>query len=156
MPYRWCFCFQPWLLMYASTTPPPNLVQDKIPSNRVRECQRLAGEFEAYVANSNALRKVFVSVKGIYYQAVVMNHEITWVVPHRFTQDVCYICWFNNFNYRCLRTWTFASCLRFLTFTCRCLDSSISSSIMTPDSRTLLDWIVKRMPLAPLKCPRMS
>lgn len=30
---------------------------------------RLATEFQAYVARTRSLRKVFVSIKGFYYQA---------------------------------------------------------------------------------------
>ena len=63
--------------------------QDKIPSAKVLECQRLAGEWEAYVAHTHALRRVFCSIKGTYYQAEVNGLEIVWIVPHRFTQDVC-------------------------------------------------------------------
>ena len=32
--------------------------------------------------------KCFVSVKGIYYQAVVHGEKITWLVPHHFTQHI--------------------------------------------------------------------
>jgi hypothetical protein len=32
--------------------------------------------------------QVFVSVKGVYFQAEVMGEPITWLVPHPFTQTV--------------------------------------------------------------------
>jgi pescadillo len=32
------------------------------------------------------LRKVFVSVKGVYYQAEIMGEVVTWLTPHSFTQ----------------------------------------------------------------------
>jgi pescadillo len=38
------------------------------------------------VARSRALRKVFVSVKGVYYQAEIMGEVVTWLTPHSFTQ----------------------------------------------------------------------
>ena len=49
-------------------------------------CTRLAREWEKFVVLSGALQKVFVSVKGIFYQAVIHGEQVTWMVPHRFTQ----------------------------------------------------------------------
>lgn len=34
------------------------------------------------------LQKVFISIKGIYYQAEVMGQLITWLVPYQFAHDV--------------------------------------------------------------------
>lgn len=59
-----------------------------IGGSRVGECQKLAAEFQAYIAHNRCLKKVFVSVKGIYYQAEIRGQEITWIVPHQFTQHV--------------------------------------------------------------------
>lgn len=47
-----------------------------------QECVRLKSEWMAYVTATQALRKVFVSIKGIYYQAEVMGSVVTWLVPH--------------------------------------------------------------------------
>uniref|UniRef100_A0A2L2XW92 Pescadillo homolog n=1 Tax=Parasteatoda tepidariorum TaxID=114398 RepID=A0A2L2XW92_PARTP len=47
-------------------------------------CRRLTVEFLHYIVETKALRKVFVSIKGIYYQAEIMGQTITWVVPHTF------------------------------------------------------------------------
>eukprot|EP01052_Picozoa_sp_SAG31_P002410 SAG31_NODE_85_length_26982_cov_19.325485_10_plen_215_part_00 len=49
---------------------------------RVRDCARLAREFQQYAMLRRRLRRVFVSVKGIYYQVDIANQPVTWVVPH--------------------------------------------------------------------------
>ena len=55
---------------------------------RVAECARLSSEFQQLVMRTRKLRKVFVSIKGIYYQAEVCGQPVVWVVPHAFTQTV--------------------------------------------------------------------
>ena len=40
----------------------------EIPVKAVQMARRLSMEFNAYVVRTNALRKVFVSIKGFYYQ----------------------------------------------------------------------------------------
>lgn len=54
----------------------------------IKRLKRLTDEFCTYVAMTNSLRKVFVSFKGIYYQAIVCNTTISWVVPFDFPQNV--------------------------------------------------------------------
>lgn len=46
---------------------------------------RLCAEFQTYVYQTKTLKKTFVSIKGIYYQANIMGQNITWLVPHKFT-----------------------------------------------------------------------
>uniref|UniRef100_A0A183EKN5 Pescadillo homolog n=1 Tax=Gongylonema pulchrum TaxID=637853 RepID=A0A183EKN5_9BILA len=48
----------------------------------VTACRRLTAEFSHYVIASKSLSKVFISIKGIYYEAEVMGERITWVVGH--------------------------------------------------------------------------
>ncbi|KAJ1915982.1 mRNA-binding ribosome synthesis protein nop7 [Mycoemilia scoparia] len=56
-------------------------------SNQVtEECRRLSGEFLHYVMRTNSLRKVFLSIKGIYYQAEIHGQSITWITPYQFAQ----------------------------------------------------------------------
>ncbi|VDO97929.1 unnamed protein product [Soboliphyme baturini] len=45
-------------------------------------CRRLTVEFMHYIISQKALRKVFISIKGIYYQVEIMGQKITWIVPH--------------------------------------------------------------------------
>lgn len=61
---------------------------DLIEVAKIRECERLAQEFQTWVSHSRSLRKTFISVKGIYYQAEIQGQDVTWVVPHQFTQNV--------------------------------------------------------------------
>lgn len=66
----------------------------QMPSDRLKEpriitqCQKLCNEFLNYVIESRALRKVFVSIKGIYYQADVAGQTVTWITPFQFTQEI--------------------------------------------------------------------
>lgn len=45
-------------------------------------CRRLTVEFMHYIISSKALRKVFVSIKGYYFQAEIKGELVTWIVPH--------------------------------------------------------------------------
>ncbi|XP_046365671.1 pescadillo-like [Haliotis rufescens] len=49
----------------------------------IQLCRRLTVEFMHFVIASKSLRKVFISIKGIYYQAEFQGQTITWVTPHR-------------------------------------------------------------------------
>jgi len=55
-----------------------------VPGALSRLCRRLTVEFLHYLIATKALRKVFVSIKGYYYQAEVKGQTITWIVPHSF------------------------------------------------------------------------
>ena len=57
-----------------------------IPAKVVANAKRLSMEFQAYVVRAHALRKVFVSVKGFYYQADIQGQAVTWLVPHNLAQ----------------------------------------------------------------------
>lgn len=57
-----------------------------VPAKTVALCQRLTLEFEHYLIVSHALRKSFLSIKGIYYQATIQGQDILWLVPYKFVQ----------------------------------------------------------------------
>lgn len=61
-----------------------------IPSYLIAMCRRLTLEFMHAVIASRALRHVFVSIKGIYYQVEFRGQIITWLVSHSFGFDVCF------------------------------------------------------------------
>ncbi|XP_043787804.1 pescadillo homolog isoform X2 [Apis laboriosa] len=56
-----------------------------IPRDQSLLCRRLTVEFLHAIIAAKALRKVFVSIKGYYYQAEIKGQIITWIVPHHFS-----------------------------------------------------------------------
>lgn len=61
---------------------------DTVPAKMIARCEKLCLEFEHYLIVSNSLRKSFLSIKGIYYQATIQGQDILWLVPYRFNQRV--------------------------------------------------------------------
>lgn len=57
-----------------------------VPSKTIELCQRLCHEFQHYLIATNSLRKSFLSIKGIYYQATIQGQDVMWLVPYRFVQ----------------------------------------------------------------------
>ncbi len=72
------------LLFLFASLPSTSTVPPKV----ISRCQRLCHEFEHYVIVSHSLRKSFLSIKGIYYQATIQGQDIMWLVPYRFVQRV--------------------------------------------------------------------
>ncbi|XP_017105629.2 pescadillo homolog [Drosophila bipectinata] len=66
------------LLFLFSTFPSLHL----IPREQSNLCRRLTVEFLHYVIASKSLRKVFISIKGYYFQAEIKGQKVTWIVPH--------------------------------------------------------------------------
>ncbi|CAK9161765.1 unnamed protein product [Ilex paraguariensis] len=64
----------------------PAVEREKIEVKRVHNCRRLSHEWQAYISRTHKLRKTFISVKGIYYQAEVEGQKITWLTPHALQQ----------------------------------------------------------------------
>jgi len=69
-----CLCF-----LYSTF---PKTV--RTPIEMVDLCRRLTIEFMHYVIEARALRKVFCSIKGYYFQADIKGQTVTWIVPHNF------------------------------------------------------------------------
>ena len=59
-----------------------------VPGKTIQLCQRLCLEFQHYLIKTNSLRKSFLSIKGIYYQATIQGQDILWLVPYKFVQRV--------------------------------------------------------------------
>lgn len=51
--------------------------QGRITPEHVKTCSTLCKEWQQFIMQSQALRKVFVSVKGIYYQVLPIHYVCT-------------------------------------------------------------------------------
>lgn len=58
----------------------------RIEAKRTALSLRLCREWESFVVRTRCLKKAFLSIKGIYYQAEVEGQPITWLVPYKFSQ----------------------------------------------------------------------
>uniref|UniRef100_A0A0K8TCD2 Pescadillo homolog n=1 Tax=Lygus hesperus TaxID=30085 RepID=A0A0K8TCD2_LYGHE len=56
-----------------------------IPRDQSTLCRRLMLEFMQAIIHSKALRKVFISIKGYYFQVEIKGQLITWIMPHQFS-----------------------------------------------------------------------
>ncbi|XP_037958530.1 pescadillo homolog [Teleopsis dalmanni] len=66
------------LLFLFSTFPSLRL----IPREQSALCRRLTIEFLHYIIASKSMRKVFISIKGYYFQAEIKGQKVTWIIPH--------------------------------------------------------------------------
>lgn len=66
------------LLFLFSTFPSLKL----IPRHQSALCRRLTIEFLHAIIEAKALRKVFISIKGYYFQAEIKGQKVTWIIPH--------------------------------------------------------------------------
>lgn len=72
------------LIVLFSTLP----ASPTAPADIIQSCSQLFAQWQLYVVHAKALRKVFLSIKGIYFQAEIRGQPITWLVPYSFTQHV--------------------------------------------------------------------
>ncbi|XP_036382618.1 pescadillo [Megalops cyprinoides] len=79
----------------------------------IQLCRRLSVEWMNYIVTSRSLRKVFLSIKGIYYQAEVFGQPITWLVPYQFAHNHP-----TDVDYRVMATFTefYTTLLGFVNF----------------------------------------
>ncbi|XP_044144398.1 pescadillo homolog [Bufo gargarizans] len=79
----------------------------------IQLCRRLSVEFLNYVITSRSLRKVFLSIKGIYYQAEILGQTVTWITPYAFSHDHP-----TDVDYRVMATFTefYTTLLGFVNF----------------------------------------
>jgi pescadillo len=86
---------------------------DKIKSERTRNCKRLCLEFNNWVVREHALQKVFLSIKGCYFQAQIQGQSVTWLVPYEFSQELP-----DDVDYKVMRTFLefYETHLHFINF----------------------------------------
>lgn len=79
----------------------------------IQLCRRLSVEFFNYVIASRSLRKVFLSIKGIYYQANILGQTVTWISPYTYSHDHP-----TDVDYRVMATFTefYTTLLGFVNF----------------------------------------
>lgn len=73
------------LFALLPTTPTPT---STLPATLPANCARLMAEWKLYVMKSRCLRKVFFSIKGVYYQVEIAGEKITWLEGYGFNQHV--------------------------------------------------------------------
>jgi pescadillo protein len=62
----------------------PSHKEFNLTGDKVETCSKLLKHFELFVIRNHALRKVFVSIKGIYYQCEILDQKITYIVPFKY------------------------------------------------------------------------
>ncbi|KAJ8142300.1 hypothetical protein OY671_004547 [Metschnikowia pulcherrima] len=61
---------------------------DRVSHRVTKDAERLTNQWLAYVAKERLIKKVFVSIKGVYYQANVKGQEVRWLVPFKFPTNI--------------------------------------------------------------------
>ena len=61
-----------------------------IKTETIVTCQRLLREFYLYCAVSKNFRKGFISMKGVYLNAEIINYDITWLSPMNTQQKLTF------------------------------------------------------------------
>jgi pescadillo protein len=61
---------------------------DKVSHKVTKEAEKLCNQWLAYCAKERVIKKVFVSIKGVYYQATVKGQEIRWLQPFKFPTNI--------------------------------------------------------------------
>ena len=60
----------------------------RIPQDVVARARVTELGIQSYVTRKHALRKIFISVKGIYYEAEIRGEPIVWLVSHNLQQTL--------------------------------------------------------------------
>lgn len=72
------------MLFLFANMPAVNTVSSRV----TKDAAKLSNQWLAYVAKERLIKKVFVSIKGVYYLATVKGQEIRWLVPFKFPTNI--------------------------------------------------------------------
>ncbi|EDO14845.1 hypothetical protein Kpol_359p6 [Vanderwaltozyma polyspora DSM 70294] len=61
---------------------------DQVSSKITKDANEICNQWLAYVARERLVRKVFVSIKGVYYQASIRGEDVRWLVPFKFPENI--------------------------------------------------------------------
>ncbi|RSH93994.1 mRNA-binding ribosome synthesis protein nop7 [Saitozyma podzolica] len=85
----------PLNLVHLFSTLPTNPIPGKtlVPSEVIQECSRLISEWKVWAIKTHSLRKVFLGIKGVYYECTVPGHggepiRVRWLEGYEFQQHV--------------------------------------------------------------------
>lgn len=72
------------MLFLFANMPATNQVSHRV----TKEAEKLTNHWLAYVARERLIKKVFVSIKGVYYLATVKGQEVRWLIPFKFPTNI--------------------------------------------------------------------
>lgn len=72
------------LILLALVASLPSHRLFKISPATTKICQKLLAFFRAFICKKRLLRKVFLSAKGVYFQAEIEGKPVTWLEPYSF------------------------------------------------------------------------
>lgn len=61
---------------------------DSVSAKLTNDAQTICNQWLAFVARERLVRKVFVSIKGVYYQANIRGEPVRWIVPFKFPENI--------------------------------------------------------------------
>lgn len=120
-----------------------------IPNDKIQLCVKLAREFNLYVIKSRSLRKVFLSIKGIYYQADIQGQTVTWITPYYFTQKLPM-----DVDYKIMLTFLefYEAMLKFVNYKLyNSLNLAYPPKVLTEVESNLNSFTYKSLEVAPLE-----
>ncbi|KAI4838210.1 pescadillo-like protein [Plasmodium brasilianum] len=84
-----------------------------IKNNLIISCTELKNHFHYYIYKTNKVKKAFISVKGYYIQAEILQKKITWLIPYIFTPYFD-----NSINFNIISNFTeyYVSLVKFVLF----------------------------------------
>lgn len=86
---------------------------DAISAKVTKEADILCNRWLMYVARERLIKKVFVSIKGVYYSANVKNQEVIWLVPFKLPHQIP-----NDIDFRIMLTFLefYSNLINFVLF----------------------------------------